>query len=259
MALVTLGGAPAPFDILYNPAKELNGDLSGWSAVMGFRVPLANYLPFVTYVAGRSYAVTTGAGTFTRIIPMSHPDFPGLICTKIQTKGTGQISATGQFSWFRVTATFTMVPYNVDGSAPFQTIEATYSTKTYSIANTSFTFSDGTPSTASSFIAVPEIGYVVTLYQCTQLDDALLGTLIAAPLNNNTFFGWPAKTIFLEGMKASLNMASVGTPTYTRVVQFKYRPIDWNKFLRTDGQWDTCLNVAGDPAYQQSDLSQILQ
>lgn len=259
MALVTLAGAPTPYNILYNPQSELNGNMSGWDAVMNFSVPYVNYLPFITYLAGRSYSISTGAGTFTRIIPMSHPDYPGLIVQDVKSKGTGVQDVHGHYAWYRIAATFKMVPYAVDGSAPFQTIEATYSSRSYSISNTSYTFSDGTPSTQSSVITVPEIGYVVTLYQCTQLDDALLGTLIAAPLNNATFFGWPTKTVKLAGMKASITMSSVGTPIYTRTVQFSYRPIEWNMFLRTDGEWDECLDVAGNPAYATSDISQILQ
>lgn len=259
MALVTLAGAPTPFRILYNPGAELNGSMQGWVASMGFSVPLANFLPFITYIAGRSYSTTSTAGTFTRIIPMVHPDYPTLLCQDVEAKGTGVLDANGHFAWYKIKATFKMVPYEVDGSAPYQTIETTYGSKTYSLANTSYKFSDGTPSTQSCFVAVPLISYVVTLYQCTQLDDQLLGTLINAPINSTPFFGWPTKTVFLTGMDASLQMSSVGTPAYTRVVRFDYRSEEWNKFIRTDGEWDEMTDVAGNPVYATSDLNQILQ
>ncbi len=259
MALVTLSGAPTPFKIVYNPGAELNGSMQGWVATMGFSVPFSNFLPFITYIAGRTYSTTSSAGTFTRVIPMVHPDYPSLICQEVEAKGTGALDINGHFAWYRIKATFKMVPYNVDGSAPYMTIETDYAGKAYALADTSFKFSDNTPMAINAVLDVPEVGYVITLYQCTQLDDTVLAPIVAAPLNSTTFLGWPTKQVKLTGMKASLTMSSVGTPIYTRTIMANYRPKDWNQFLRKDGQWDTPLDPFGNPAYQTSDLNLLLQ
>ena len=260
MALVTLadytGTTPC---ILHDPPATLDGDETGWRGNMTFKVPYDEMADFCQFAGGKPYTISISGIPTTRYIPLSHPQFSGLICKRVQARATGQWDGTHNWDWCRVTCEFQSVPYGMDGSTPFLTIETTGSSESITIPQTAYYFpSDNKRIRQDVAIAVPVVTYAITTYLVPTLDDALYKTLVGK-VNDASFLGFAAGMMRFDTWRSALQMSATLASTYTTTLYFSFRPVEWNKFLRPDGTWEAAKkSVDNTYAYSSGDFSQLI-
>ena len=260
MSVVHLSSCPVAYEMLYSPGATLNGAAGeGWNAELGFRVGKADLFDFVSWAGGSPQTITVGGATVTRYVPLSHPDYPNLLCQGIKSTCTGSYSISlGNWSEAKVILNFKNVPYATDGAQPFLVKRTRASANVYTIAGLKLAFSDHTPLPADAGVTIPEICYTYMLYMCEALDDALVGSLLGK-VNSTSIFGWPAGTVRSDGFNAEETFTAGQIPAYNRELVLTYRPIPWNKFLKPDGTWDYALKPGGGYVYDSADLNQLFQ
>ncbi len=266
-AIVTLANSPVPYKILKSNPCTLQGQNGvGWTATIDFLVAANDWFTFAAFAAGTPTTVTVSGTPVTRIIPLSHPAASKLLCTGIQSSATGQYVGSNA-EWLRnhdlakVSLTFTSVPYAVDGSTPFLTVETHVGSNTYTLAGSKLAFGDGTPIQADAGIDVPSIVYAITIYQAPGLADDVMATAMASPVNSaSVTLGaktWSAGFLKCLGMDCRSTMTANFQQSYERTIMVEGRSINWNYFLKPDGTWDVVTKPGGGNVYATSDLNAL--
>lgn len=264
---VLLSQCPVSYAILRESPLTIQGEFGtsggGWSGTLDFVVDSKDIYAFCQFAGGSQYTV----GSATRYIPLSHPDAPTLLCTKIKAvaKGgytdpnlpVGQTVALSNWSKGFISLTFTSVPWPMDGSAPMMTTETRAGSEVYTLAGSKLKFpSDGTIIQADAGITVPTTVYTLTIYLAVSLDDSALNALLGN-VNNATFLGNPAGTIRFDGFNSQSTMTGSGQQAYTRTLMLTYRPVPWIQFLRPNGVWEAAVKPDSSYVYTASDLSPL--
>jgi hypothetical protein len=246
---------------------------------------------FAQFAGGLIYDL--GGGT-RRIIPLSHPDYPGLLCKGIKCQATGEpyqgplptgLQSSGAmagstqpgfgvnqpwnllptspgrlYSHAKIVCTFKSVPYGNDGATPFLTVRAVGSSEQVTIPGTGYTFtSDGSPIKQDSSFAIATTTYNVTIFQAVGVDEALYATLAANPVNSIPFLNFDAGTLRFDTWEYTQTQNSNFAKSYQIGFNFSWRAIPWNRVLRPDGIWESPVRtVDGGALYGTSDLNVLL-
>lgn len=264
-AIVTLADSPVPYKFLRNGPPTLDGDLGGWTATMSFLVASGDMFEFCEFCGGTVKTVDMGGGvTAQRIIPLSHPFAPKLLCQGVSARMTGNWVDTlpdwcKQFSLAKVDVTFRTVPYQTDGGAPFLVMNNRGASQSYSLAGSKMSFpSDGTPIQADASLNVPILTYSATIYQAVGPGDDVVAPLMGT-VNNATLtlgaFPMPAGTFRFDTMDNEVSTTVGSVKSYQRTLMGSFRPVPWNYFLRPNGLWEVALKPNGDPVYAPADHS----
>ena len=252
--------------ILYSPVYSLKGSIdSTMDGEMTFNVAANDAGTFCKWASGQTYSVTVGGIATTRIIPLSHPDYPSLLCKNFDCKLTGSYTpgnsqAMQNWSDAKVTLTFKSVPYATDGQTPYMVRRGRSSGEEYSLAGRQLVFAgNGQPIQADASLKVATQAFSVTLYQATKYDDALVSGL-AGSVNSTTCLNYAPGYLRYDSAEYEQTQSLSGT-TFTITYYFTWRSIPWNKFLRPDCVWDTvAIGTSGGTAfgYNSADLNQLL-
>jgi len=271
---VGIWGGDDPGDPLYWPQQELVGDTEGWKAGnVAFHLPANRAADFAVFAMGVPYSVIVGGIATTRIIPMSHPMFPNLICRSAKVQWTGTYTASNAFplknySDARVILGFESVPYATTGQTPYMIQRGRASSEQYSLAGRQLFFAgNGQPIQADASLAVGTNVFSFTVYQAPSVPRTVIENALANPRNSATFFGDAVGSIRFDSYEYEHTQLATGITTsafpatqdvYTLTYYFTYRSIDWNKYLRPDCVWDTvAIGSSGGTAfgYGSSDLT----
>lgn len=266
-------GGTNPGDPLYYPQPELDGSLDGWkSSNLAFRLPALEAANFAAFAGGVPYTIMVGSIPTIRIIPMSHPLFPALLCRSAKVQWTGSHTPTNPFplknySDAKVILGFESVPYATTGQTPYLVQRGRAASEQYSLAGRQLFFSNGQPLQADASITVGTNAFSFTVYQAPSVPGAVIENALANPRNSATFFGEAVGSTRFDSYEYEHTQLATGVTTsafpatqdvYTITYQFTYRSIDWNKFLRPDCVWDTvAIGSSGGTAfgYGSSDLN----
>lgn len=259
----TAAGLPGRWSYLYIEPMKLMGDNTGFTSTVTFETDFSNLADFVTYMGGVSQAITAGANTFNRILPMQHPLYSSLYLTKVDCEAFGDASETSEALidlWARakVRAEYKTPPYNVTGSDAYMQWQVDQGSVYTTAPGRKFAFSDGEPidQDAGGFATLNQ--YSLTLHQCPNLNDTAID-LLTNTFNNDVYRGRPAGSLLFGGCKSNFDTSIGGVTRYTRVLMFTYRAYHWNQVFKRSGVLDTPLDPAGNPLYQPGDFTQLFQ
>lgn len=258
----TVADLPGRWSYLYKPQMKLTAQSGGYESTLAFETDFSNLSPFVLAVAGTSQVITTTWGSMSRVVPLQHPLFPGLYADQVECEAFGAASDSSEnladlWSHVKVYVRFRSVSYGSDGDQAYMSIEedkgATYTT----IPGRKFAFPSGEPidQEAGAFSSVKN--YVITLYQCPDLNntatDALMGKV-----NSAAFFDWPAGQLLFGGGRSIFERSVGGQVRYQKSYTLAYRSHPWNQVFKKNGTLDTPVDPAGNPQYESADFYTFL-
>lgn len=263
-AIVTLASCPVAYSIARKNPLKIRGNINeGWSGEITFAVKAEDLYSFCTFAGGSKKTIDMGGGvTATRYIPLSHPDLTKLLCTRIDGEAIGGYTATNTealSNWSNafVTLSFTSVPYLIDGSTPFQTIEVNEGLEVYTLAGSKLKFpSDSSYLQADAGKTVGTAIYSNTIYLSGALNDGVINPL-KGKCNASVLLGQPIGTLRFDTWSAKIVMTSNFETSYTRSIKLTQRDVPWNQFLRPDGVWEAPVKPDGTFVYDLADLSPL--
>lgn len=267
--MTTMADIPGRWTHMRNPAPRVWNDGQGWSATMALETDEQNVLPFLTALAGTRQPIIWSGGTFSRIVPLQHPVYTSLWLQAIDGEMFGTPTPTPnpplsmmlnqQFSRARFNLTFRAWPFPTIGDQPYMSIEQGQSVSYVTMPGTSLVFpSDETVIGADAGIFIVENTYVITLYQCPDMNDTA-SDMLAGTANANPVFGKAPGHLRFNGVQASYQVNVGGMYSYTRRYELAFRSVPWNEFLRPDGVWEEPLKPDGTPVYELMDWSSLFQ
>ncbi len=253
--------------VLYHEPYEVNGTIGqGWTTKMCVVLPMDEIFTFSTFCGGTLRNVDLGGSVFAdRIIPLSDPLNPALLCRSIRAKGTGHYTLANapyldNWSHVKFELEFGSVPFPVDGSTPFMIVSAETKAEIITVAGAKLTFGDGSPIQADAGITMPVKNYTVKMYQCPTTDDATCDPLTGLVNTSTVTIGGVARsagTVRFDGQATETTVTTGLATTYTRELKLAWRPIEWNKFLRHDGVWDYAQKPDTTYIYADGDLTAL--
>ena len=183
----------------------------------------------------------------------------GIAVQSIPTMGLGVIYNLFKTTHAVVTAIFSRPPWQPATSGGYFRVTFGAGGEFLTIPETSYQFSDGTPTNSPLGIFMPQAEITVTRYRAPFVPDQvmmpILGMLNDAPFTilNNTYN--TGTLLFMAG-NSEVESDPLGNITYQYEYKFMYRPIDWNKYLHpTRGQGFQYVNDgAGNMPYQYTSL-----
>ena len=263
MALVTLASCPVDYVILNKNPAQLDGEEGQYTAELTFGIDMKDIAAFAEWAGGKAYTVTVGGSPVQRIIPLSHPAFPGLLCKSIKCSGAGGYTPsnpTGLENWekAKVTLGFRSVPYGIDGQDPFLVKSGKGFSETTTLAGSQCYFpSDNTPIGTDAGLNTPVVDFQYQFFQCASLDLATL-TDLAGKISSVTFLGLAAGYILYKTFDYSESRTAFNLTTFTKTLYFQWRKIHHNYFLRPNGVWEIAYKPGATPMYDSVDLNALL-
>ena len=254
----TVADLPGRWTYLRNPPMKLQTVNGGYESALGFETDFSNLSDFVLAIAGTSQVITTTWGSMTRVVPLQHPLFSGLLANHVSLDACGTASTTSTaladlWSRAKVYVNFRSVLYGTTGDQAYMSIEEDSGAEYTTIPGRKFAFPSGEPidQEAGRFAAVKN--YIINLYQCPDMNssatDALMGKV-----NSVAFNGWPAGQL-LFGRVRSVQERSVGGVTrYQKSITMAYREYPWNQAYTKSGTLATPVDPAGNPQYASADF-----
>lgn len=258
----TIDDLPGGWAYLYDPKPTLGADGQKWTASLSFLIPQSILIPFVEVIAGRPESVSYSGGSVDRIVMLQHPIYDWLWSSSFQCESFGEASASSDelvdlHSHVKVHVQFSSPSYPTSGGEPYLTWETKSGGLYATIPNRKMKFSTGEVLGADAGVHYTQTAYVLTLYQCPTLNDAVLETFNGT-INNAPFRGKPTGQLRFDSWGGSFQIGSGGVIQWTRQIMFTYQSHHWNKYFRTDGVLDTATDPAGNPTYGLADFTGIL-
>jgi hypothetical protein len=247
------------FDILRNPAPEIEGGPGGRSGRLSVTVPIDEMSTFLAFLAGTVETVDIGGGsTIERIVPASFPYDPEMLLIAYNARAFGGPGGSswlsGGFSHWKVDCDFQTLPFGTDGETAYYTFSRETGEQFLSVPNLQLTFSNGTKTPGEFALPVPVVNLTLTTYLSTTPVDATVDALVGK-INSVAFDDYAQYTLRFTGIKSDFARGSFSR-TLTKSYGFQYRREHWNKALRADGNWDTAtLGSTGVGAFLTTDLS----
>lgn len=255
---------PASALLTYAPNATVSGDESGWRAEMGWVCDYADQDAFLATVAGTAENV---GNNITRIVPLRHPRYPDMLAFNVKSQGTGHDpnatpSVAGyQYEKAKILVSFKSWPFPIVGNQPFMTLRLRKSSEAITIpqAGYKFTSTGQILQGVDAAVIVPTTVYSLTMYQCPTLDDDLITSIQANPVNSDTIFNKAPGYVRFDGCDSEISQTVTGVITYTKTLTFTYRTAPWNQVLNPAGAWEAPVKISdGSNMYGTSALNQLL-
>lgn len=256
---------PASAKITYAPKATFSGDESGWRAEMGWVCDYADRDAFLSIVAGTQENV---GNNITRIVPLRHPHYTNMLAYTVKAEDFGHDpNATVNkvnypYTNTRITVGFKNWPFPIVGSQPFLTIRLRHGSEAITIPQAAYKFASTGQilQGVDAAVIVPTTVYTITLYQCPNLNDTLITTIQANPVNSDICLGIAPGYLRFDGADTEIVQTVTGMNTYTKTLSFTYRAAPWNQVLNSAGVWEAPVTVSGGAnMYGTSALSQLFQ
>ena len=256
MAIITV-----PFKEVGEGLEEGNDERGGF-AHKPYLVDWGNRILFSQQVMGQSAQSGGSKGVWTRQVPYSYPESPGLYAQSTQIKPFGEWFDTTPISYPSAIVTVTFRPLDwqavpmddpfylnqIDPTTPvlYATQELDYGVEYVQLPSVGMPGVTIPPKFLSDSSVVPTplnrrvtvVRMVYTWNQLPYIPMSQIQTFLDT-LNDATFLGCPKGTVLFEGPKTIREQMSDGTVVQKLTYNFKYRSVDWNMSLRPDtGLWD---------------------
>lgn len=260
--MATVDNLPGSWSYAYKPAPTFGADPSAWNARLVFYTDQSNLIPFVNVIAGQSESVTYSGGSTSRIVTLQHPVYNWMWSTGFSCEMFGEASEDSTelvdlHSKAKITVDFSSPTYPTSGTDPYLTWETKGSGLYATIPNRKMRFSTGEVLGQDAGEHFTQTTYILTLYQCPGMGDALFN-LYNNKLNNATFRSIPAGQLRFDTWSASFAIGSGGVMQWTKQIQMTYQDHHWNQYYRSDGVLDTATDPASNPTYGSADFSLLL-
>lgn len=262
--MATLDDITVPFSILRDPAPIIRGGPGGRSGEINFYTALNDRGSFIQTMAGTTENIALpGGGTVERVVPLQHPDDPGMYAVSYESKaigtpggvwGTGLSVYTTMFSHAVLSVQFESLPFILGSADPWFTLSVGSGTTIETIPDGAFAFSSPYEEmTGEAGIPIPIVQYNLTTYMNTQQIGYEVAQL-AGKVNSVPFEGFPAGFIRYSGTTSEMTRGGGGT-SLVKSYALSFRPILWNMAMRRNGTWDIPLTGGGLMKYQTADLN----
>ncbi len=247
----TISDLPASAATMGNPngngGYQGGYDGQGREETIIWSVPWEDRFAFEAAVQGYAQTFTSGGATYTRNVPLQSPYNPKLYAVAVRFKSQGKTNVTIDRPYNTVVyeIRFGILPFGVDGDAPFQSLQAQGASRQITIPNSRYIFSNG--EIVDHGIAVNHAGvtYQFTQHQVNDiisLENALL-SLMPNPLNNApvTMAGrtFPTGTLLFETYSTTTELSLFGDVKNSLSMTLNYSALPWNSLVRSDGVVDT--------------------
>ena len=270
-AIVTLDDWVASggwYEIARNKPPSIDGSRDGgWEASLDVYVYAFDLMDFCQFCGGVPRTYTVGGVTVTRLVPLSHPAAPRLLCSDIKSEYIGEFTPSNdpwiqQWSHAKVSLKFKAVPYATDGSQPFMVINTRGGVEEYSLAGVRLQTAGGIPLQTDASLPVHTTIYSITIFQCPALGDnvviPLQGKVNTGPMLMGSMMCAAGCVKFMD-MQSEDSMTPDFQIKYTRTLSFGVRDVDWRMVLLPDGTWDFAVKPGGGYILDDTDLSVLLQ
>jgi hypothetical protein len=254
---------------------------SGPHETLTFLVPWEYRQAFQDQLIGKSRIVGGVDGTIEIDEAFKHPDYVDLVPVEIHWEPWGTHFPSdppifpATFSHAHFTVTFGRKPYQLSGFDPNQsitqdpaenehltyaTIETEYSSQWITVPNSGAEFlttGDKITQEIAKHFAIRN--YVITWHRQPKLPEVVIDEYLDS-VNNAVFFGKPIGTVYFVGAKTVQEAGPDGVRTQRVQMNFKYRKIPWNWFIRPDGTnfEAVVLKTSGDFLYEHKNLFLLL-
>lgn len=261
--MATLDDIPVPFTILRDPPPTIQGGPGGRGGDMHFCMALNDRGAFIQTMAGTTETIPIpGGGTSERIIPLVHPDDPGLFAVSYDSKaigGAGNVWGEGlsvyteMFTHAVISVRFESLPFALGSADPWYTLNVTSGVTIETIPDGAFLFDGVEEMTGEAGIPIPLVQYNLTTYLNTQQISYAVAQL-SGKVNSVEFEGFPAGFIRYTGTVSEMTRGGSGT-SLVKSYALSFRPIMWNYSMRRNGVWAIPLTAGGLTKYQTADLN----
>ncbi|MHC5536948.1 hypothetical protein ACYOEI_01585 [Singulisphaera rosea] len=250
-----LSDCPVPYSVLYAPQSSEDVDPTSSRATLTFRTAYSDRAAFIIFACG---TVEPGSPT-PRIVPLRHPEFPNLYAQRIGSLNTGSNGSGSMYTDSKITVQFETLPFATAGDQAFRTTRLRSAGNYVTQPGNAFKFpSDNTPIKQDAGRFIPEMSYSITLFQCTNVNDDLIASLINK-VNAGVFMGRPEGTVRFDGADSEVTQTVSGIITNNITLNLVFRPIPHNYLLRPDGGFEEAVDTSsGNPMYDLADLSPLL-
>jgi hypothetical protein len=254
---------------------------SGPHETLSFLVPWEYRATFMEQLQGKSRIVGGVDGTIEIDEPFKHPDYTDLVPVEVRGEPWGRRSPSNPpvfpatFSHAHFVVTFGRKPWQLSGFDPNQsitqdpaenehltnaTIETEYSSQWITIPNSGAEFlttGDKITQEIAKHFAI--INYVITWHRHPRLPVVALHEYNDC-VNDAVFFGRDIGTVYFVGAKTVQEAGPDGVRTQRVQMNFKWRPIPWNWFIRPDGNGFEAVvfKGSGDFFYEHKNLFLLL-
>jgi len=219
---------------------------------------------------------TNVGGTIVRTRPFAYPGNPSLYCrsiTSVRPLGpTIPLTSIGlpwiTQKWAITEAVFRQLPFALDANDPnytgqaYTTVQFGVSGEFVTLPDSTYRFSDGTPTNTPIGKLLPQIEINVKRYFMPYLPVAEMAAL-AGKINNALYkignYSFPVGTLLFAGGPSEFNVDTAGNITQDVEYKFVYRPVNWNKYFhpnRTTG-WDTVTDGSGNSPYESGTFTTL--
>lgn len=263
--MADLADSPVNYRILYHEGGEGGADASGVGSSLAFHVGAGaggsppDLTPFLQFVGGTAETVTIGGVEVERIVPLTHPYFPGMVAQSVRWRKTGRplTVAPGWTDW-KVFVDFAVVPYAFAGDQPYLTLNRDYGASSITLPGRAYAVG-GVFLNHDVARNVPEIVYRATKYNVPTLDDSVYRAL-SGKVNDATFLGYAAGTVRFDGVQDQIVQTIAFTLNRTVSLALACRPsLSWNSIVLPTGAVGDPVNVDdGTGLYETADFAALL-
>ncbi len=241
--------------------------LEPWTARGGetfvYHCPASELEDQLEAIAGPLTVYSTGwGGSVTRRLPMEHPERPGLFAVRAQAEGMGRSSASGLYSWYKLTVEFDSPPYQLTGDTPFMSIRRAAGVSHITVPGMYLRqVSDNKVLNHDGAVPVPVVHYLVTVFGLSAINDVAISDAMAAPLNSSTLY-LPGATIaagyaLFNSVEDQNDFSYGGVVTRSITYKFAFRStMKWTEIISPySGNVDRPILPNGNNLIEASDLN----
>lgn len=261
-----------PYTILADEGITLAYPDEGPTATVKFKTLWTDQYQLAKDLIGTS---TNVGGTTVRTEPFAYPGNPSLYCktiTSVRPIGpTIPLTGVGlpwiTKKWAITEAVFKRPLFSFNGldgpyGQPWTTIQFGASGEFVTLPDSTYRFTDGTPTNTPIGKVVPQIEINVKRYFMPYLPVAEMAALVGK-INNAVYrvgnYSFPAGTLLFMGGPSEFAADTAGNITQEVEYKLVYRPINWNKYFhpnRTTG-WDTVTDGSGNSPYESGNFATL--
>jgi hypothetical protein len=251
---------PATISVDYAEAEDSptgGVDEKGDFEVRTYFVAWPDKQTFIEEMKGKARISGGPGGKWVTVVPYASPDNPRLYISDIKWKpaGTPQVpSVPARHSHAEVVCTFRAPTMDFGPADPLMSItqdqaemdllqyctqEIGTGREVYTGPKTGVKFlSDGRAINSARGVPVTTQTMMLTYHRFPVLPIGYLRDYMDA-VNDATFLGCPRGTVMLDVARCTREAVVGGLPSQRMVIAYKYRSVEWNKFLRDDAPtWD---------------------
>lgn len=219
---------------------------------------------FLMYVGGKPQSIMTSwGGAVLRIVPMQNPDDLGQYAFRAEVDWGGNSFDEDQYSSAKVTVDFKTPDYEIAGPTPYASLKMAASHEGISIPGC-YLIAESTSEALGkdSYIAIPSVTYIITLYKATQVNYGAIESAMIAPVNSTTLYlpngiqVAPGYALF-STVEDDIQVFLGGVPSRTVSYRIRFRKyLTWQQILHK-GIPTRVLQQNGNLLYATSDLNSL--